>query len=141
MEYGSPRRCLPHNLSYPNYMYSDRNAPLSLAHNTRENPRGYPMGGPVGGMHNRASMEEPMMGNGPARRRIAVAVCQHVFQQFRNHSQRTQFLAALLATFSINAVPTFTNIVSSARVAVRGRFDAAAILEMVLGASTVERLE
>jgi hypothetical protein len=80
MEYDNPRRCLPHNLSYPNYIYNDRNAPLALAHNTRENPRGYPIGGPVGGMHSRASMEEQMMGSGPARRRIAIAVSKDVLQ-------------------------------------------------------------
>jgi hypothetical protein len=80
MDYDTPRRCLPHNLSYPNYIYSERNAPLALSHNTRENPRGYPIGGPVGGMHGRASIEEPMMETGQARRRIAVAVSQQVLR-------------------------------------------------------------
>jgi hypothetical protein len=80
MQYDNSRRCLPHTLSYPNYVYNERNAPLALSHNTRENSRGYPIGGPVGGMHSRASIEEPMMGSGPARRRIAVAVSQQMLQ-------------------------------------------------------------
>ncbi|KNG46690.1 glycoside hydrolase family 10 [Stemphylium lycopersici] len=75
MEYEGPRRCLPHHLSYPNYIYDERNTPLSLAHNMRETPRNYPVGGPVGGMHTRANMgrEDPVMETGPPRRRIAVA--------------------------------------------------------------------
>jgi hypothetical protein len=79
MEYDTSRRCMPHNISYPNYIYNGRNVPMALSHNTRGNPRGYPVGpvgGPVGGMHNRANMgrEEPVMDTGSARRRIAVAV-------------------------------------------------------------------
>ncbi|KAF1831615.1 hypothetical protein BDW02DRAFT_44554 [Decorospora gaudefroyi] len=75
MEYDGSRRCLPHNLSYSNYIYNERNDPLALSQNTRDNPRGYPVGGPVGGVHSRANMgrEEPVMEPGPARRRIAVA--------------------------------------------------------------------
>ncbi|KAF1939005.1 hypothetical protein EJ02DRAFT_505072 [Clathrospora elynae] len=75
MEYDSPRRCLPHALSYPNYYYSDRNAPLALSHTTtRGTPRDYPIGGPVGGMQNRPTgREEPGVKTGPARSRIAVA--------------------------------------------------------------------
>ncbi|RMZ67412.1 transcriptional regulatory [Pyrenophora seminiperda CCB06] len=75
MEYDSSSRCLPHNVSYPNYIYNERNAPLALAHDTRANPRCYPVGGPVGSLHSRAPMghEDSILDNGPARRRIAVA--------------------------------------------------------------------
>ncbi|EOA91348.1 uncharacterized protein SETTUDRAFT_87121 [Exserohilum turcica Et28A] len=75
MEYENPRTCLSQNIPYPNCGYGERNAPLTLAHNTRENPRSYPVGGPVGGMHNRGMMarEDSVMETGPARRRIAVA--------------------------------------------------------------------
>ncbi|XP_014558342.1 hypothetical protein COCVIDRAFT_94754 [Bipolaris victoriae FI3] len=76
MEYEGQRPCLSHNVSYQNYIYDNRHAPLTLGHNTRENPRSYPVGGPVGGMHTRAMLggEDHMVDSGPVRRRIAVAV-------------------------------------------------------------------
>jgi len=82
MEYDGSRRCLPHNVSYPNYIYNERNNPLALAQNTRANPRGYPVGGPVGNLHSRAHVghEESVLDNGPARRRIAVAVSYQAHQ-------------------------------------------------------------
>jgi hypothetical protein len=78
MEYDGARRCLPQHFAYPNYYYNNRNSAPTLAHATRENPRGYPMGGPVGGMHHRPNVgrEEPLMETGPARKRIPVAVSQ-----------------------------------------------------------------
>ncbi|KAF5846115.1 hypothetical protein GGP41_008604 [Bipolaris sorokiniana] len=71
MEYEGQRPCLSHNISYQTYIYDDRHAPLTLSHNTRENPRSYP----VGGMHTRAMLggEDHMVEAGPVRRRIAVA--------------------------------------------------------------------
>ncbi|CAO2658011.1 Nn.00g072710.m01.CDS01 [Neocucurbitaria sp. VM-36] len=71
IEYNNTRRCLPQSLTFPNYYYNERNAPLELSHGTRTNPRGYP----IGGLYGRANMgrEEPPTETGPARRRIAVA--------------------------------------------------------------------
>lgn len=82
MEYEGQRPCLSHNVSYQNYIYDNRHAPLTLGHNTRENPRSYPVGGPVGGMHTRAMLggEDHMVDSGPVRRRIAVAVSQVLIQ-------------------------------------------------------------
>ena len=144
MDYDTPRRCLPHNLSYPNYIYSERNAPLALSHNTRENPRGYPIGGPVGGMHGRASIEEPMMETGQARRRIAVAVSQQVLRDQSAYflpERKTQLPTSSSWKFCRFSVLTFINPLRSAQGAVRGRSDAAVILEMVLAVRTVDRLE
>ena len=78
MEYEGQRPCLSHNISYQTYIYDDRHAPLTLSHNTRENPRSYP----VGGMHTRAMLggEDHMVEAGPVRRRIAVAVSQVLIQ-------------------------------------------------------------
>lgn len=72
MEYDF-RRYPSHGLSYPNNYYNYD--PLSIQHNSRSDPRGYPIGGPVGGRGRPGvGREESVMENGPARRRIAVAV-------------------------------------------------------------------
>ncbi|USP79193.1 hypothetical protein yc1106_06467 [Curvularia clavata] len=75
MEYESPRSCLSHNISYPNYLYDERHAQSTLDHTRRENPRSYPIGGPVGGLHARTVVGrgDPVIETGPARRRISVA--------------------------------------------------------------------
>jgi hypothetical protein len=78
MEYDLPRRYPSHHdLSYPNYYFETRSAPLALSHHARIDPRGYSMGGPVGGARGQLGMErdEPTYDlGGHSRRRIAVAV-------------------------------------------------------------------
>jgi hypothetical protein len=78
MEYDLPRRYRSHNdLSYPNYYFDGRNAPLPLSHHARIDPRGYQVGGPVGGARGQLGMErdESTYDRGAhSRRRIAVAV-------------------------------------------------------------------
>ncbi|PZD00770.1 hypothetical protein A1F95_02729 [Pyrenophora tritici-repentis] len=106
MEYDSSRRCLPHNVSYPSYIYNERNTPLALAHNTRENPRGYPVGGPVGNLHSRAHMghEESLLDNGPARRRIAIAVGSDVPHKVIDNYSLAQSLGNMAHTHNVMSI-------------------------------------
>ncbi|EMD59614.1 hypothetical protein COCSADRAFT_100594 [Bipolaris sorokiniana ND90Pr] len=93
MEYEGQRPCLSHNISYQTYIYDDRHAPLTLSHNTRENPRSYP----VGGMHTRAMLggEDHMVEAGPVRRRIAVAVGSDVVHKVMDNINMAHNLSSL----------------------------------------------
>lgn len=76
MDYDSYRRYPSQApFSYANYYLNDRNAPLSISHISRPDPRSYPIGNPGTGLRSRNEREDGMPeNNGSARKRIAVAV-------------------------------------------------------------------
>ena len=83
MEYDSVRRFQHHNsFDIPNYHYGNRNSQISLSHDKRNSPRKYPVNNHA---RSRAGAEREdlhglTMENGPARRRIAVAVSSTFFR-------------------------------------------------------------
>jgi hypothetical protein len=120
MEYDLSRRYSLHNdLSYSNYYFDGRNAPLALSHHARFDPSGYSMGGPVGGGRGQLGMERDehrFEHGGHSRRRIAVAVSVKSF----NISPWEMFCGALEDSIVTFVRRPWTIIVTNAKDSAHG---------------------